>query len=79
MSQLGHSRPNWAIRTMSGLLPLATELRTSLEVRFVPIGDIERFLELKKSANRGLIFLSLPNGRQRTLLVSSTTFALTAA
>jgi hypothetical protein len=25
---------------MSGLHPIATELRTSLEVRFVPTGDI---------------------------------------
>ena len=35
-SALGQSRPNWAVRTMSGLPPLATELRTSLLVRFVP-------------------------------------------
>jgi hypothetical protein len=33
-------RGNWAIPAMSGLLPLATELRTSLLVRFVPIPDI---------------------------------------
>jgi hypothetical protein len=51
MSGLGHSRPNWAMRAMSGLPPLATELRTSLEVRFVPIllqksfwGDDRNFL-----------------------------------
>jgi hypothetical protein len=36
ISAPGHSRPNWAIRLMSGLLLIATELRTSLEVRFVP-------------------------------------------
>src|SRR5882762_8215443 len=29
---LGHSRPNWAVRAMSGLPPLATTERTSLEV-----------------------------------------------
>ena len=31
-----HSRPKWAVRTMSGLPPIATVLRTSLVVRFVP-------------------------------------------
>ena len=35
----GHSRPNWAVRAMSGLPPIATEYRTSLEVRFVPGPD----------------------------------------
>src|SRR5450631_2232473 len=40
MSAVGHSRPNWAMRAMSGLPPLATELRTSLEVRFVPTTDL---------------------------------------
>ena len=30
MSKKGHSRPNWAVRAMSGLPPIATELRTSL-------------------------------------------------
>jgi hypothetical protein len=35
-SAMGQSRPNWAVRSMSGLPPIATELRTSLEVRFVP-------------------------------------------
>jgi hypothetical protein len=37
MTEMGHSRPNWTVRAMSAFLPLATELRTSLEVRFVPI------------------------------------------
>jgi hypothetical protein len=32
MSAPGHSRPNWAVRAMSGLPPLATTERTSLEV-----------------------------------------------
>jgi hypothetical protein len=35
-SEVGHLRPNWAGRVMSGLPSLATELRTSLMVRFVP-------------------------------------------
>jgi hypothetical protein len=35
MSHMGQSRPNWAFRAMSGLPPIATELRTSLVVRFV--------------------------------------------
>ena len=37
MSLMGQSRPNSVVRNMSGLPPLATELRTSLVVRFVPI------------------------------------------
>ena len=40
MSELGHSRPKWTVHPTSGLPPLATELRTSLEVRFVPSADI---------------------------------------
>jgi hypothetical protein len=39
MSELGYSRPKWAVHAMSGLPPLATELRTSLEVRIVPQAD----------------------------------------
>jgi hypothetical protein len=33
----GHSRRFDDVRAMSGLPPIATEMRTSLEVRFVPI------------------------------------------
>jgi hypothetical protein len=40
MSQMGQSQPNWAARAMSGLPPIATVLRTSQVVRFVPMGDI---------------------------------------
>jgi len=40
MSQLGQSRPNGAVRTMFGLVPLATELWTSMVVWFVPISDV---------------------------------------
>ena len=40
MSESGQSPPNWAARAMSGFPPLATELRTSLVVRFVPEADI---------------------------------------
>jgi hypothetical protein len=36
---------------MSGLPPVATELRTSLAVRFVPTGDIDASLEMKEVAN----------------------------
>ena len=36
---------------MSGLPPIATELRTSMEVRFVPICDIARLLKMKEAAN----------------------------
>ena len=35
-SEMGRSQPNWAFCAMSGLPALATELRTSLLVRFVP-------------------------------------------
>ena len=40
MSLMGQSLPKWAIHPMSGLLPIATNLRTSLVVRFVPTTDI---------------------------------------
>jgi hypothetical protein len=40
MSELGHSRPNWAVRTMSVLPPIATELPTSPVVRFVPTTEV---------------------------------------
>ena len=43
MSLWGHSRPKWSVRAMSGLPPLATELRTSLVVRFVPNPDTTRY------------------------------------
>jgi hypothetical protein len=39
---MGQSRPNSAVGTMSGLIPSATELWTSLMVWFVPISDIVR-------------------------------------
>jgi hypothetical protein len=39
MSEKGHSLPKWAICAMSGLPPLASELQTLLEVRFVPTRD----------------------------------------
>jgi len=39
-SATGQSRQNWAIPAMSGLPPLATELWTSLEVRFVPNPEV---------------------------------------
>jgi hypothetical protein len=36
---VGHSLPKWAVHPMSAFPPIATELRTSLEVRFVPGRD----------------------------------------
>jgi hypothetical protein len=36
MSEMGHSRPNWTVRVMSGLAPLAAEGRASEVGRFVP-------------------------------------------
>jgi hypothetical protein len=35
-----HSRPKWAVGAMSGLPPIATELQTSPEVRFVPNAEV---------------------------------------
>jgi hypothetical protein len=35
---------------MSALPSIATELRTLLEVRFVPTGDIARWSEMKEAA-----------------------------
>jgi hypothetical protein len=37
---LGLSLPKWAVCAMSGLPQIATELRTSLEVRFVPTSGL---------------------------------------
>jgi hypothetical protein len=37
---VGQSMPKWGVRATSTFPPLATELRTSREVRFVPICDI---------------------------------------
>jgi hypothetical protein len=38
---MGHFRPDWAVGAVSGLPPIATELRTLLVVRFVPKSDID--------------------------------------
>lgn len=43
MSERGQSRPNPIFWAMSGLPPVATELRTSEIGSFVPEGDIGRF------------------------------------
>ena len=54
-SALGHSRPKWAVLAMSGLPPLATELRTSLEVRLVPKPEVgELTLSLRRHARVAL-------------------------
>ena len=37
---MGHSRLNWTVCAMSGLPPVATELRTSRIGSFVPTTDI---------------------------------------
>jgi hypothetical protein len=47
MSVPGQSRPNRAVRVMSAFPPIATDLRTLLEVRLVPI-------LLQKSVETGL-------------------------
>jgi hypothetical protein len=38
---MGQSRPKWGVRPTSAFPPIATELRTSLEVRLVPETDID--------------------------------------
>jgi hypothetical protein len=40
MSHLGHSRPNLPIRAMSAIALIATKLRTSPVIRFVPQADM---------------------------------------
>ena len=39
-SEMGQTLPKWVVRAMSGLPLLATELRTSIVVRFVPRTDM---------------------------------------
>ncbi len=38
------SLPKWAVHPMSTFLPLATELRTLLVVRFVPISEVNALI-----------------------------------
>jgi hypothetical protein len=40
MAERDHSQRNWAARATSGLPPLATELRTSQVIRFVPNPEV---------------------------------------
>jgi len=39
-SAMGQSRPNWAVRAMSGLPPVAIRLRTCRIGSFVPTSDM---------------------------------------
>jgi hypothetical protein len=67
MSPVGHSRLNWSLYAMSGLPPIATELRTSLVVRFVPpISDMAGTLAKEKPPEGSLQFKSAARG-PRTL------------
>ena len=45
-----HSRPKWALRTMSAFLPLATRQRTSPVVRFVPTTEVAQLMRPKQKA-----------------------------
>jgi hypothetical protein len=59
MSASGHSLPKWAVRAMSGLPPIATELRTSLEVRSVPISEVaDQVTQRKSRPKAALIWLA---------------------
>jgi hypothetical protein len=51
MSESGQSLPKRAVRAMSGLPPIATKLRTSLEVRFVPEPDFADMFNLGQRAD----------------------------
>jgi hypothetical protein len=56
MSALGHSRRFDDVRAMSGLPPTATEMRTSLEVRFVPKGEVASRTCCLQTGHGGMIF-----------------------
>ena len=57
------------VPTMSGLPPIATELRTSLEVRFVPIGDMN--LQMKPPTEAALILPVVYRCRLETAITTS--------
>jgi hypothetical protein len=64
MAERDHSQRNWAARATSGLPPLATELRTSQVIRFVPTSDI-------MALRTGTLLAKAPYGfRLRTVTVS---------
>jgi hypothetical protein len=54
MSELGQFRKSDCVSAMSALPPLATELLTSLEVRFVPFGSSSTDAAKRKAARRRL-------------------------
>jgi hypothetical protein len=74
---MGQSRPNWAVGTMSGLTSPATELRTSLVVRFVPIVlKNSKIAVLRKSRKcSALRFLPL-QGTVESIRVQAIAFAV---
>jgi hypothetical protein len=47
MAERDHSQRKWAARATSGLPPLATELRTSQVIRFVPIAEMIKNCQLR--------------------------------
>jgi hypothetical protein len=49
---MGHSRPKWGVRTMSGLPPLATIERTYEEVRFVPVAEMVKSAQEEPRSHR---------------------------
>ena len=51
MSELGQIRKSALATAMSAFPPTATKLRTSREVRFVPMGDMRLAFEMKEAAN----------------------------
>ncbi len=67
MSELGQSLPKWVAGAMSVLLPIATEERTSREVRKMPIGDILRSYFQPERCKVEAITLLERHGRPRRL------------
>jgi len=62
MSARGQTLPKWAVRTMSGLPPLATELRTSLVVRLVPDSEMPAAKEPDTYSITALALATSPAG-----------------
>ena len=76
MSLKGQTRKSALANAMSAFPPIATELRTSLEVRFVSKGNIARLLEMKEAASvAASIFLGgTPLGYSRVKILGAFSF-----
>src|SRR5207244_7006491 len=68
LSAMGHSRPNWTVCAMSGLPPVATELRTSRIGSFVPQPDLHEQWEYLPSISQRFCQLLTERRRCRYML-----------